>query len=188
MSEIVSKIKEDVINRSIEHEKKTGYNYFENHIKYVVKNALELAEKYGADIEVVEIGALLHDSAAVYEYGPIEEHNVYGEKLADKMLSDLNYDETKKELVKKCVLNHRSSTKLNRNTIEEKCVADADVIAHFDRIPDLFSLAYHDRGMTILEGANYVKGKLERDFNKLSDESKVLLKDRYENIMKVLFN
>ena len=188
MSNIVDSIRENIIRQSKIYEEKNGYNYYENHIKYVVKNALKLAEKYGADIEVVELGALLHDSAAVYEYGPIEEHNVYGEKLADKMLSDLNYDETKKELVKKCVLNHRSSTKLNRNTIEEKCVADADVIAHFDRIPDLFSLAYHDKGMTILEGANYVKGKLERDFNKLSDESKVLLKDRYENIMKVLFN
>ena len=187
MSEITEKIREELIKRCNTFNEKYGYDFWNEHIKYVVKNAIELAEKYGADIEVVELGALLHDSAAVYEYGPIEEHNVYGEKLADKMLSDLNYDETKKELVKKCVLNHRSSTKLNRNTIEEKCVADADVIAHFDRIPDLFSLAYHDRGMTILEGANYVKGKLERDFNKLSDESKVLLKDRYENIMKVLF-
>lgn len=187
MSEIVSKIKEEVIKRSIEHEKKTGYNYFENHIKYVVKNAVELAKRYGADVEVVELGALLHDIAAVSDYGPIEEHNVYGEKLADELLSKLNYDENKKELVKKCVLNHRSSTKLNRNTIEEKCVADADVIAHFDRIPDLFSLAYKDRGMTIEEGALYVKGKLERDYNKLSDETKILLKERFENIMKSLF-
>ena len=187
MSEIVSKIKEDVINRSIEYEKKTGYNYFENHIKYVVKNAVELAKRYGADVEVVELGALLHDIAAVSDYGPIEEHNVYGEKLADELLSKLNYDENKKELVKKCVLNHRSSTKLNRSTIEEKCVADADVIAHFDRIPDLFSLAYKDRGMTIEEGALYVKGKLERDYNKLSDETKILLKERFKNIMKSLF-
>lgn len=88
MSNVVDIIRENIIGQSKIYEEKKGYNYYENHIKYVVKNALELAEKFGADLEAVELGALLHDSAAVYEYGPIEEYNVYGEKLADKMLSD----------------------------------------------------------------------------------------------------
>ena len=67
MSNIVDSIRENIIRQSKIYEEKNGYNYYENHIKYVVKNALELAEKYGADIEVVELGPLMHDSAAVYE-------------------------------------------------------------------------------------------------------------------------
>ena len=59
-------IKEELIKRCEKYEKKTNYNYWENHIKYVVKNAKELAQKYNADAEVVELGALLHD-IAVYK-------------------------------------------------------------------------------------------------------------------------
>ena len=117
----------------------------------------------------------------------MKEHHIYGEKIADELLTNLNYPQDKKELVKKCVLNHRSSREVNRNTIEEQCVADADAIAHFDRIPSLFSLVYKDKNMPIEEGKEYVKRKLERDYEKLSPMSRELLKDRYEMIMKVLF-
>ena len=80
----------------------------------------------------------MHDIAMPSEIGPREEHNVYGAKIADELLTELNYPEDKKERVKECVLRHRGSKKLPRNTIEEQCVADADVIAHFDCIPSLF--------------------------------------------------
>ena len=107
------KIKEELIKRCNSYEAKTGYNYYEYHIKYVVKNAIELAKKYNADIEIVELGALLHDIAVPSEYGDIEEHHIYGEKIAEELLTKLNYPKEKTELVKKCILNHRSSTKLN---------------------------------------------------------------------------
>lgn len=187
MKSVAEIIKEELIKRCERYEKKTNYNYWENHIKYVVKNAKELAQKYNADMEIVELGALLHDIAVPSEYGDIEEHHIYGEKIAEELLTKLKYPREKIELVKKCVLNHRGSTKLNRESIEEQCVADADVIAHFDCIPDLFSLVYHDKNMNIKDGAEYVKKKLERDFEKLSPASKERLKDRYYTTMKILF-
>ena len=42
MSNIVDSIRENIIRQSKIYEEKNGYNYYENHIKYVVKNALEL--------------------------------------------------------------------------------------------------------------------------------------------------
>lgn len=91
MSQITEKIKEELIKRCNSYEAKTGYNYYEYHIKYVVKNAIELAKKYNADIEIVELGALLHDIAVPSEYGDIEEHHIYGEKIAEELLTKLNY-------------------------------------------------------------------------------------------------
>lgn len=35
------------------------FNFWEQHVKLVVKEALLLAEEYGADKEIVELGALL---------------------------------------------------------------------------------------------------------------------------------
>ena len=189
MSEVVDSIKAELLKRCENYKEKYGYDFWNDHIKYVVKNSIELAKKYGADVEIVELGALLHDIAMPSELGPREEHNVYGVQIADELLTQLNYPEDRKERVKECVLRHRGSKALPRNTIEEECVADADVMAHFDCIPSLFHLAFGKNEMdkSIEEGTEFVKKKLERDFNKLSDRTKIELKDRYENIMKVLF-
>ncbi len=187
MSEIIENVREELIKRCNIYNEKYNYDFWNDHIKYVVKNAVELAKEYGADIEIVELGALLHDIAMPSEYGPREEHNVYGVEIADELLTKMNYPEDRKERVKECVLRHRGSKDLPRHTIEEQCVADADVIAHFDCIPSLFHLVYGERKMTVAEGEKFLREKLERDYHKLSDKTRELLKDRYENILKVLF-
>ncbi len=187
MSDITGKVQEELIKRCNKYNEKYNYDFWNDHIKYVVKNAVDLAKKYGADVEIVELGALLHDISMPSEIGPREEHNIYGAQIADELLTKLNYPEDRKERVKECVLRHRGSKDLPRNTIEEKCVADADVIAHFDCIPSLFHLAYGERKMTVKEGEEFIKKKLERDYNKLSENTRDILKERYENILKVLF-
>ena len=185
----MKKIRTELLKRCNIYNEKYGYDFWNDHIKYVVKNSVELAKKYGADIEIVELSALLHDIAMPSEIGPREEHNIYGTQIADELLTKLNYPEDRKERVKECVLRHRGSKDLPRNTIEEQCVADADVIAHFDCIPSLFHLAFdkNEMGMSIEAGTEFVKKKLERDYNKLSERTRKEIKDRYENIVKVLF-
>lgn len=109
------------------------------------------------------------------------------QKIANELLTERNYPEHRKERVKECVLTHRGSKDLPRNIVEEQCVADADVIAHFDCIPSLFSLVYKDMNLSIFDGKEYVRKKLERDYNKLSERTREKLKDRYKSITKVLF-
>ena len=61
------------------------------------------------------------------EYGEREQHHIYGAEIAEQLLTELNYPKERTEQVKNCVLNHRGSKDRPRNTIEEQCVADADV-------------------------------------------------------------
>lgn len=187
MSEVTEKIKVELLKRCEISKQKDGYDFWNEHIKYVVENAVQLAKKYGADVEIVELGALLHDIAMPSDYGERENHHIYGAKIAEELLIELNYPKDRVERVKSCVLNHRGSKDRPRNTIEEQCVADADVIAHFDCIPSLFSLVYKEMNLSIFDGKEYIKKKLERDYGKLSPQTRELLKDRYENIVKVLF-
>lgn len=189
MSEIIEKVREELLKRCNTYKEKYGYDFWNDHVKYVVKNAVELAKKYGADIEIVELGALLHDIAMPSEFGPREEHNIYGVEIADELLTKLNYPEDRKERVKECVLRHRGSKDLPRNRLEEQCVADADVMAHFDCIPSLFHLAFgkNEKGLSLEEGTEFVRKKLERDYNKLSSQTKEVLENRYRNIIEVLF-
>ena len=168
MSEITEKIKQELLIRCEKSKEKDGYDFWNEHIKYVVENGIELAKKYGADengielakkygadIEIVELGALLHDIAMPSEYGEREQHHIYGAEIAEQLLIELNYPKERIEQVKNCVLNHRGSKDRPRNTIEEQCVADADVIAHFDCIPSLFSLVYKEMNLSISEYHHY---------------------------------
>ena len=182
------KIKQELLLRCEQFREKSGYDFWNEHIKYVVENAIKLAQNYGADVEIVELGALLHDIAMPSEYGERDLHHIYGAEIAEQLLTELNFPKERIERVKNCVLNHRGSTDRARNTLEEQCVADADVIAHFDCIPSLFSLVYKEKRLSISDGKEYVRKKLERDYNKLSDRTKDILKERYNNIISVLFN
>ena len=187
MQNIVEIVKEKLLEYTKKSFEKDGYDFWNDHIKYVYQHAHELAEKRGADIEVCELSALFHDMAMPAEFGPREEHEKYGAKMARDMLTELNYPSDKIDLIEKCVLHHRGSKNDPRETIEEQIIADADVIAHFDSIPSLFSLVYNKLKMPMNEGKEYVKNKLLKDYRKLSPESKAELQDRFDTIMKVLF-
>jgi uncharacterized protein len=156
------------------------------HIKAVVKNAIILAESYDADIEIVTIGAWLHDIASVTDYNLYEEHHIHGARIAGEMLNRFNYPKEKIEQVQKCILNHRGSKLIEKSSKEEICVADADAISHFDNLPSLFHLAYVVRNYSISEGIDFVRNKLIRSYNKLSDESKEVYRGKYDTVMTIL--
>ena len=156
------------------------------HIEAVVKNVEMLGEKYGADKEVVMIAAWIHDIASITDYALYKEHHIHGAEMAYDILKKFAYDEAKIELVQACVRNHRGSVCSDKNSIEEVCVADADAISHFDNVPSLLHLAFVEKKLGLKEGTEYVRGKLERSFNKLSPESKALYKEKYRMVMEVL--
>ena len=156
------------------------------HIKAVVKNAVGLAEKYGADIEIVTIAAWLHDVGSIIDYKNYEEHHLVGARMAGDLLKSMDYPKEKIELVQKCILNHRGSDIRCKCSLEEICVADADAISHFDSIPSLFYLAYVRRGYSIDDGTNFVVNKLNRSFAKLSDKSKSEYQQKYLSVMNTI--
>lgn len=43
--DIINQIQEELIKRCKSYEEKTGYNYWEDHIKHVVRNAIELVKQ-----------------------------------------------------------------------------------------------------------------------------------------------
>jgi uncharacterized protein len=187
VSEIVNKIRNILLEKCEQHKEHVGYDYWNDHIKRVVEHAVYLANKYEADVEIVELGALLHDISMPFEYGVRSEHHAYSAEMAETLLTGHNYPKDKIELVRKCVFNHSGRNKNQRDTIEESCVSDADALAHFDRIPSLFSLAYNLHKMSLEEGREYVKERLQGDYNDLSEQSKQIYRKKYETIMETIF-
>lgn len=157
------------------------------HIEAVVRNSVFLAEKYGGDIEIVTIAAWLHDIASITDYKYYEEHHIYGAQLAEEVLADFNYPAERTELVKQCIRNHRGSIISDKHTVEEICIADGDAISHFDSIPSLFYLAYVKRGYTIQEGIDFVANKCRRSYQKLSDESRELYREKFDSALRIIY-
>ena len=163
-----------------------NYDFWNQHIKYVYDKSIKLAKEYNADLEIVALGALLHDIALINKVGDRKDHHINGEKIAKEVLEKFNYDETKMNRVLKCVYNHRSSK--NANTVEETCVADADILAHFDNIPLVFDFALVRNKISLNNVKDWLKDYLEKDYNDLSDKTKEKYKDKYKTICEIILN
>jgi len=171
--EIVNEVKKFAIE---EFEKPTTQNKIalEDHFVIVVKYALELAELEKADKEVVEIAAWLHDITSIMGYH--ENHHISGSKVAEELLTRLNYPKDKIEEVNHCILTHRGSVPLKKETKEAQILADADAMAHFDRFGSLVKFL----------GKRETLAKLERSYNKLSENAKPLVKEKLEEARREL--
>ncbi len=163
-----------------------GYEGWTYHVVIVVKYAKLLAERLGADKEIVEISALLHDYASVKDSAMYKEHHIYGAIEAERILKDFNYSEERINIIKDCIIQHRGSVILKKTTKESICLSSADAMAHIDQVPSLLYLVYYKRKMNVSEGANWVSEKIERSWNKLCPEGKEIIKEKYESAKIIL--
>lgn len=182
---IIDEVKQKIMKLNDEYLAKNNYDYWQEHIKYVVRNSLDLADIKNADKEIVELGALLHDIALLKEEGLREDHNKTGALIAIDILTKLNYPEEKIERVRKCVYNHRSG--LDATSIEESCVSDADILAHFDNIPMLMAHEkYLKEDINTAKLKALLKKVFEEEYNDLGPETKEIFKERYNLICELI--
>jgi HD superfamily phosphodiesterase len=179
------------IERMVEHVCKQetnifGYTIWTHHITHVVKNAKRLAKLLGADLEIVEIAALLHDFASVKDKNLYKDHHINSAIEAEKILKSFDYPAEKIDAVRHCIEAHRGSVAEKRRSIEAECVASADAMAHIQNVPALLYSAYLQRGMDIDKGTEWLRRKLERSWNKLIPEAKEMVKDKYLAAIEIL--
>jgi uncharacterized protein len=105
------------------------YNAFDKahnltHVNRVIKNSLALAEKTGADINMVYVIAAYHDLGLE---GPRAVHHLRGGKIvvADRRLRRW-FSEEKIKIIKEAVEDHRASASHTPRSIYGKIVAEAD--------------------------------------------------------------
>lgn len=89
--------------------------------QFTGKNA---CKKEKADLELVQIGALLHDIGWVLG----QPHNQTGAKLAAEILKEINYPRQRSQRIVNIILLHPLAFKDKLSTLEEKIVWDADKI------------------------------------------------------------
>lgn len=160
------------------------YDAWNHHVFPVVKLSKMLAQKLKANKEIVELAALLHDIGGIM--GDPENHHISGAIEAKKILEKFNYPQEKIKQVQYCIFAHRGSKPIKKETVESKCIASADAMAHFYDIPSLFSLVFTKHKMGLDEGVIWLRGKIERDWKKMIPEAKEVIKDKYKEIRSIL--
>ena len=163
-----------------------GYGIWTHHITRVAENGKRLAKLFGADAEIVEIAALLHDYASVKDAALYQAHHLHGPVEAEKIMQQLGYPPDKIEAVKHCIATHRGSAPSQRRSAEAECLANADAVTHLEQIPSLLHLAFTQHGLGIDEGRRWVREKLDRSWRKLSPPVQAMLRERYEAALTVL--
>ena len=188
MSQIVEKMRQEIMDRSARFEEQTKgtkdeYNIYREHIQYVYKYVVMLSKDKNVDREVLELVALLHDISMTDMALDRSRHNEYGAEIAEQLLRENNYPEEKTQLVKRCILNHSKRRQQYRSTEEEQILVDADGLSHFDVVKTLYSLPSKVMGLSEEDSVRFVQDKLTGDYNELSDNLKYLVKDKYDRIM-----
>jgi putative nucleotidyltransferase with HDIG domain len=153
-------------------ETKEFYQWFwDIHIKPVIGFSKKMAEKYGADMEVVWLGAMLHDIARLEDAEP---HDEIGSKKAYKLLVERGFDTEVAEKVREVVLRHRCR-KYPPETLEQKIIASADAMAHFIPPFYLWIGKYSNKSFSDVLEKN--RKKIERDYNE-----KIFFEDEKESV------
>lgn len=182
---IVEKIKKHVETETKKPTSTYGPEPFECHFVPTVKYALELAEELGGDKEIVALAGWLHDIGAIM--GKRCPHHLTGAKIAEEKLRKLNYPENRIKLIKKCIKNHRGSVQNERQSLEEKIVAEADAMSNFDNIAGIFKAAYIYENQTQIEAKKSTLKKLENKYKGLHfKKSKDIIRPKYEAAMLLL--
>lgn len=183
--DIIEKVRQFVKNECQKPSSKYGVEPYEFHFVPTVKYAKQLADKYGADMELIEIAAWLHDIGSII-YGR-KDHHATGAQVAGEKLREFGYDKEKIEKVRKCILHHRGSQKLQLESLEEQILAEADAMSNFDEIAGIFKAAYVYENMTQGEARIAVLQKLENKWKQLRfKKSKEIIKPKYEAIRLLL--
>ena len=119
-------------------EERTTHDY--EHTLRVFQTASIFAIQENADLELVQISALLHDIGRSIG----EPHNETGAEKAREILETLHYPKEKIEQIEKIVLYHTFSSKDQLTTLEEKIIWDADKLDGLGAIG--ISRAFYMRG------------------------------------------
>jgi uncharacterized protein len=98
------------------------------HTERVYRLSMRIGKVEGADLETLAIASLLHDIGRVREHASRGTvcHARLGAEMAMEILSGFDMPDPKKELVAHCILTHRFRNSHAPETMEAKCLFDAD--------------------------------------------------------------
>lgn len=156
-----------------------GEAFFAEHIQLMRSFSNRLAEKLGADKEIVELSAVLHDISAIGDFNALARHAQLGAEIAGGILRQAAYDPKKIVLVKECIEKHSIPLKAGEASIEAVCISNADAMSQIVNPKYWLYYAFSVRHFGFEEGVNWYRQRIESHWNALIPEAKSLIEEIY---------
>jgi|GEM_PF-310048 len=139
---------------------------YDNHVLFVAAKARDLAAKYGANVELAEVAALLHDIADCKMGRENPSHEEESLKLATQLMRESGYSDKEIELTVEDAIRYHSCYGDERpKSTEGLVLATADSLAHLKTDFYVFATWELGKESTLAEIKQWTLKKIERDLN-----------------------
>jgi hypothetical protein len=121
---ITEAVREYTFNECNSSKNAFGPAFFEQHLSVVVEYEKRLGGTVGADLEIIDLAAWLHDLSAVQDFAALPKHPILSAEIARRVLQENHYPPERIERVPKCIVSHSSPIQLGGGTVEEVCLSN----------------------------------------------------------------
>jgi len=152
-----------------------GPAFFDQHLSVVVKYSRMLAGTLGADPEIVELAAWLHDVAAVQDIAALPRHPALSAEIARNVLEQNGYPSERIERVERCILFHSVPVQIGGGAPEEVCVSNADAMLLIVKPAWWFYFVFRVRQLGFEEGKAWLLRRVESNWAGLIQPARDLI-------------
>ncbi len=161
-------------------------SFYHEHIRVVEKYASGLAIRLGADVEIVELAALLHDISAVRDFSSLPRHAAASAELARARLVEGGYPAERADAVAEAIVRHSEPMAVGEASLEAVCLAHADAMAQIAMPTYWLWFAFRVRQLGYEEGKRWYAERVRQSWQRLIPEARELLGARYDEVTAVL--
>ncbi len=172
---IAEVVKEYVSNECRSDRNVLGPGFFDQHVSVVVEYSRAHAKSLGADLEIVELAAWLHDIAAVQDIAALPRHPALGAEIAQNLLEQNGYPSERIERVTRCILFHSVPVQIGGGAPEEVCVSNADAMSLIVKPAWWFYFLFRVRELGFEEGKAWLLRRVECNWAALIQPARDLI-------------
>jgi uncharacterized protein len=183
---ITEPVKEYVFNECNSIKNAFGPAFFEQHLSVVVEYAKRLGATLGADLEIIELAAWLHDISAVQDFAALPKHPALSAEIARKMLLEKDYPSERMERVVKCIASHSSPVQIGNGLPEEVCVSNADAMSQIVKPVHWLYYVFRVRQFGFAEGRDWLRQRVESNWAALIPQAKAIIEKQYSLVRESL--
>jgi uncharacterized protein len=163
-----------------------GPAFFDQHLAVVVDYGKALARILGADLEIVELAAWLHDMAAVRDIRSLPKHPASGAEIAQTILKRNDYASKRAERVARCILSHSVPVQVGSGASEEVCLSNADSMSFIAKPTYWLYFAFRVRQMGYEEGKTWLLQRVESNWAVLIQPARDMIEKEFGQTRELL--
>jgi uncharacterized protein len=163
-----------------------GTAFFEQHLSVVAEYAKRLGGTLGADLEIIELAAWLHDLSAVQDIAALPKHPGLSAEIARKLLGERGYPPERIDRVARCIASHSVPVQVGGGLPEEVCVSNADAMSQIVKPSYWLYYVFRVRQFGFTEGRDWLRQRVESNWAALIPPAREIIENEYRQVRQAL--